>query len=347
MKEAIIDQNISAIIRDVDIPTPAPAQVLIRVVVSGTNPKDWKLPKWQPDNVINQGDDIAGYVEAVGEGVRNFRKGDKVAAFHEMLSPHGSYGEYAIAWEHTTFHLTEKTSFEEAATIPLAAMTSALGLYQQLKLPLPWAPADKPTPLVVYGGASAVGAFAIKFAQLSNIHPIIAVAGKGAPFVETLISREKGDTIVDYREGDEAVYAGIKAASKGTPIHHAYDAVTDKGSYVTLSAALDAPGKITVILPAEADKDKVKEQISIDRTMVGTVHMPPAEGQALGDKEFGAAFFQFIGRGLAQGWFSGHPYEVRKGGLGGIEGALKDLHAGKASAVKYVVRIAETEGVQQ
>ncbi|KAJ5981147.1 hypothetical protein N7522_013962 [Penicillium canescens] len=73
--------------------------------------------------------------------------------------------------------------------------------------------------------------------------------------------------------------------------------------------------------------------------------MPPTEGKALGDKEFGAAFFQFIGRGLAQGWFSGHPYEVRKGGLGGVEGALKDLEAGKASAVKYVVRIAETEGV--
>lgn len=236
------------------------------------------------------------------------------------------------------------TYLPEAATIPLAAMTAALGLYQVLRLPLPWAPADKPTPLVVYGGASAVGAFAIKFAQLSNIHPIIAVAGKGAPFVETLISREKGDTIIDYRKGDDAVYAGIKAIGKETPIHHAYDAVTEKGSYVTLGAALDAPGKITVILPAEADK--VKEQISIHRTMVGTVHMPPAEGQALGDKEFAAAFFQFIGRGLAQGWFSGHPYEVRKGGLGGIEGALKDLQAGKASAVKYVVKIAETEGVQ-
>ncbi|KGO77432.1 Polyketide synthase, enoylreductase [Penicillium italicum] len=345
MKEAIIDKTVSVIIRDVDIPTPEPGQVLIHVVVSGTNPKDWKVPKWQPDNVINQGDDIAGYVEAVGEGVRNFRKGDKVAAFHEMLSPHGSYGEYAIAWEYTTFHLAEKTSFEEAATIPLAAMTAALGLYQELKLPLPWAPADKPTPLVVYGGASAVGAFAIKFAQLSNIHPIIAVAGKGAPFVETLISREKGDTIIDYREGDDAVLSGIKAASKDTPIHHAYDAVSEKGSYVTLGAALDAPGKITVILPVEADK--VKEQISIHRTMVGSVHTPPAEGQALGDKEFAAAFYQFIGRGLAQGWFSGHPYEVRKGGLGGLEGALKDLEAGKASAVKFLIKIAETEGVQQ
>ena len=112
MKEATVDKTTSVVIRDIEIPTPKPGQVLIRVVVSGTNPKDWKVPKWQPNNLINQGDDIAGYVEAVGEGVQNFRAGDKVAAFHEMMSPNGSYGEYAIAWEHTTFHLTEKTSFE-------------------------------------------------------------------------------------------------------------------------------------------------------------------------------------------------------------------------------------------
>lgn len=112
MKEAFIDKNLAVNIRDVDIPTPQPGQVLIQVVVSGTNPKDWKLPRWQPDNLTNPGDDIAGYVEAVGEGVQKFRKGDKVAAFHEMMSPHGSYAEYAIAWEHTTFHLSEKTTFE-------------------------------------------------------------------------------------------------------------------------------------------------------------------------------------------------------------------------------------------
>jgi NADPH2:quinone reductase len=223
-------------------------------------------------------------------------------------------------------------------------MTAALGLYQEMKLPLPWSPAEKRTPLVVYGGATAVGAFAIKFAQLSNIHPIIAVAGKGAPFVETLISREKGDTIIDYREGDEAIRSNIKVAAQG-PIHHAYDAVSEKGSYVNLGAALDAPGRVNVVLPAE-EGAKIPDGISIHRTMVGSVHNPPAEGQVLGDKEFGAAFFQFIGRGLAQGWFSGHPFEVREGGLGGLEGALKDLRAGKASAVKYVVRISETEGVQ-
>lgn len=115
MKEALVSQDLTVAIHDTDKPVPAPGQVLIRIVVSGTNPKDWKIPRWQVWNEgapANQGDDIAGYVEEVGDGVVNFRKGDRVAAFHEMLTPGGSYAEYGIAWEHTTFHLPQKTSFE-------------------------------------------------------------------------------------------------------------------------------------------------------------------------------------------------------------------------------------------
>jgi NADPH:quinone reductase-like Zn-dependent oxidoreductase len=81
-------------------------------VVSGTNPKDWKMPRVFTKESSNPGDDIAGYVETVGNGVIGFRKGDKVAAFHQMMTAGGSYAEYAIAWEHTTFHIPEKTSFE-------------------------------------------------------------------------------------------------------------------------------------------------------------------------------------------------------------------------------------------
>jgi NADPH:quinone reductase and related Zn-dependent oxidoreductases len=224
-------------------------------------------------------------------------------------------------------------------------MTAALGLYQILGLPLPWSPTSAPQPLVIYGGSTAVGAFALKFAQLSNIHPLIVVAGKGSDFVETLIDRSKGDTIIDYREGDQAVQTKIKSAAAGKPIHFAYDAVSEKGSYQNLCASLTAPGKITVVLPPAADY-KIPEGISIERTNVGSVHNSPAVGKTVGDREFGAAIFSLIGRGLAQEWFSGHPYEVRPGGLAGLQEALRDLEAGKASAVKYVVRIAETAGVQ-
>ena len=60
----------------------------------------------------NQGDDISGIVHEVGENVSEFKKGDRVAAFHEMMKPGGSYAEYAVSWKHTTFFLPKQTSFQ-------------------------------------------------------------------------------------------------------------------------------------------------------------------------------------------------------------------------------------------
>lgn len=67
------------------------------------------MPNTEPKN---QGDDISGIVHEVGERVSEFKPGDRVAAFHEMQQPGGSYAEYALSWAHTTIHLPEKTSFE-------------------------------------------------------------------------------------------------------------------------------------------------------------------------------------------------------------------------------------------
>lgn len=73
-----------------------------------------KVPEWSPDkfNDTNTGDDIAGIVEQVGNEVFEFRPGDRVAAFHTMRTPAGSYAEYACAEQHTTWHIPKKTSFE-------------------------------------------------------------------------------------------------------------------------------------------------------------------------------------------------------------------------------------------
>lgn len=60
----------------------------------------------------NSGDDIAGIVHAVGSKVWEFKPGDRVAAFHEMRTGGGSYAEYALAWQHATFHIPESTRFE-------------------------------------------------------------------------------------------------------------------------------------------------------------------------------------------------------------------------------------------
>ncbi|KAI1078958.1 hypothetical protein F5B20DRAFT_545673 [Whalleya microplaca] len=215
-------------------------------------------------------------------------------------------------------------------------MTSAVGLYVRLGLPQPWTPATKPTPLVIYGAASSVGAYAIQLANKSNIHPLICVAGTSGPYVETLIDRTKGDVIIDYREGDDAVVESLKKVSDGTKLLYAFDAVSEKNSYVNLSKVLAEGSKLTLVLPA---KDiEFPSYITQTNTSVGSVHSDA--------KDFGYVYFRYFTRGLQEGWFKPQPQEVVPGGLGGIQKALENLKAGKANAVKYVFRIVETEGVQ-
>lgn len=290
---------------------------------------------------FNSGDDIAGYVHKVGSSVTEFKPGDRVAAFHEMLSPGGSYAEYAIAPAQTTFHISAKTSFEEAATIPLASMTAAIALYQQLGLPLPWnpAPEGKRIPLIIYGGSSAIGAFALKFAKLSNIHPVIAIVGAGVEYVKSLGA---ADHIVDYRKG--SVVDDLKAALNGEKAYLAFDAVSEKGSFENLGKVLESPGgKMALVLPIK-DYSMIPEGIEWIRTTVSSVHKghtPGDGGNGLEYLDFGFVMFRYIGRLLGEGRFSGHPQTLIYGGLDGIETGLKLLKDGKASATKYVYRVAD------
>lgn len=119
------------------------------------------------------------------------------------------------------------------------------------------------------------GAYAIKLAQASNIHPIIAIAGRGESFVETLINREKGDSIVDYRQGDDELIAGIRNALKNagvSEVRHAFDAVSEKNSFQNLSKVLAPHGsKITLVLPGK-DYSEIPQNIEKSTTTVGSVH---------------------------------------------------------------------------
>ncbi|KAH8594219.1 chaperonin 10-like protein [Bisporella sp. PMI_857] len=353
MKEAINFAGPKVKIVESPIPEPKNHQVLIKVVVSGSNPKDWKVPDIAatydgPDNTvlgkskqgINQGDDIAGIVEKVGAGVVEFKAGDRVAAFHEMSSPGGSYAEYALAWSWTTFHLPEKTSFEEAATIPLAALTAVEALYRHLQLPPPWTPAVAPLPFVIYGASTAVGAFAVKLARASNIHPIIAIAGKGTPYVETLVDRSKGDIVIDYRNGPDEAIKEIRKGLEGiqAEVRHGLDPGIGPQSARILKEIVVPGGAINLVLPSDFDVSPAVKTV----TSVGAAHNQDNWGDS---RDLAFVFCRYFSRGLQMGTFSGHPHEVRPGGLEAVEQALKDLKNGRASAVKYVFRISDTPGI--
>ncbi|PSR78344.1 chaperonin 10-like protein [Coniella lustricola] len=332
MKEAIVKSGPEVEIVDSPVPEPNDDQLLIKVVVSGSNPKDWKLPEWlnMPGNT---GDDIAGEVVKVGKNVTEFKQGDRVFAFHEMTKPGGSFAEYALAWQHTTAHLPANTSFEEGAAVPLAALTAAVGLYRHLNLPQPWTPATDETPLVIYGAASAVGIYTVQLAKLAGISPLICIAGKSIAHVESFLDTKKGDVIIDYREGDEAIVEGIKKAANGRKLLHAYDAVSEHGSWENLSKALSPGATITTVLPTKHE-EVIPESIKISRTMVGSVHEE--------DKDLGFVYMRYFARGLQQGFFKPQPQTVVPGGLNGVKEGLSNLKEGKANAVKFVFRIAET-----
>ena len=235
-------------------------------------------------------------------------------------------------------------------------MTAAFGLYQRLGLPPPWRPTTTPIPLIIYSAAGAVGSFAIQLARQSNIHPLICVAGRGIPHVESLIDPGKGDIVLDYRDGSEQLVKNLIAAvqNAGGKVEYAFDAVSDHGSYQSICKVLDhETGKITLILPNK-DYKEIPETIEKSKTFVGDAQIgtdldpwQKKTGMQTGNEEFAMAFFRYFSRGLQKGYFKGHPYEVVPGGLAGIEGALKNLKDGKASAVKYVFRLEDTEGVSR
>jgi NADPH2:quinone reductase len=208
----------------------------------------------------------------------------------------------------------------------------------------------------VYGGSSAIGAFALKFARRSNIHPLIVVAGKSRDFVEALIDRSQGDTIVDYRDGEDAIVRNIKLAldSAGAgPAFHAFDAISENGSFMTLAKVLDPKAHITLVVPW-TDYSSLPASLTKSFTWTGVVSTGPLQLDTLkginflaeGDgEELGLVFSRLFTRGLQEGWLSGHPHEIIPGGLQGIERGFADLKAGKASAVKYIYKIQDTEGL--
>ena len=64
---------------------------------------------------LNSGDDIAGTVHSFGTNVQKtneFNIGDRVAAFHPMMAPHGAFAEYAVAPQHTVLKIPDGISFE-------------------------------------------------------------------------------------------------------------------------------------------------------------------------------------------------------------------------------------------
>lgn len=125
--------------------------------------------------------------------------------------------------------------------------------------------------------------------------------------------------------------AGCSAA------HHALDAAAIPQSVQVLRQTVAPGGIVDFVLPNDPDVSPAV----YSTTSVVSVHNQPE----LEDNEaLGFVMSRYFTRALQDKSFSGHPFEIRPGGLAGVEQALRDSKDGKAGAIKYISRISETPG---
>ncbi len=159
------------VVTELEKPTPAKGEVLVKVVATGLNPVDAKINKWcvaarDMDDTWVPGLDVSGIIEEVGEGVTNWAVGDAVLYHGNMFRPHGGYAEYAVTDAQT---LTKHPKVDPviAAATPCAGWTAWRALVDKLNI------ADRNS-LLVMGGSGGVGGFAIQIAKHFGTEKIFA-----------------------------------------------------------------------------------------------------------------------------------------------------------------------------
>jgi NADPH:quinone reductase-like Zn-dependent oxidoreductase len=178
------------------LPGMVSSQCLVRVRASSVNPVDWKLfggrTRFLLWPLLPQipGFDICGVVEATGAGVERFRPGDWVyARLDSRLG--GAYAEYAVVGEAAAARQPEALSPEEAAAVPLAALTAL----QALRIRAQPRPGER---VLVLGASGGVGHFAVQIARTMGAE-VDGVCG--SDHVE-MVRGLGAARVIDYRKED-------------------------------------------------------------------------------------------------------------------------------------------------
>ena len=231
--------------RDVERPEPGPGEVLVRVVVAGTNPIDAKLRAdgsfagLEPPVVL--GSDVSGVVEEIGAGVADLAPGDEVYYTPEVFGPgsNGGYAEYNLVRAGIVAKKPASIFHEEAAAVPLAGGTAYEVLVRRLGVRVG-------ETVLIQGGAGGVGSFAVQIAHSAGAR-VIATAG---PDNQETLRQLGADVAVDYTRGSVADVALEETGGAGV------DAVFDCVGGATIVESIPATrpfGRFATILGARGD----------------------------------------------------------------------------------------------
>ena len=188
---------------------PASGEVRVRIVVSGVNPTDWKSRRGSgpgsslPFAEVTPGQDGAGVIDAVGDGVQDLAVGDRVwiyLAGHQR--PTGTAQEYTNVPAERVVRLPDVTSFEIGASLGVPALTAHRALTVAEDGPRRLEPGSmKGKFVLVAGGAGAVGHAAIQLARWAGGTVITTISGAGKA---NLVTAAGAHHVINYRNQDTA-----------------------------------------------------------------------------------------------------------------------------------------------
>jgi NADPH:quinone reductase-like Zn-dependent oxidoreductase len=183
-------------LEEVEKPTPTDNQVLVRVHATSINLAEWhamtglfiartQFGLFKPKNA-RLGVDFAGVVEAVGRNVKRFRPGDEVFGGRD-----GAFAEYVCKLEETLALKPANLTFEQAAAVPVAALTALQGLRDKGQIQ----PGQK---VLINGASGGVGTFAVQIAKSFGAEVTAVCSTQNVEMVRSL----GADHVIDYTQED-------------------------------------------------------------------------------------------------------------------------------------------------
>jgi len=226
MKAAVYTQygppDVVVQITDVEKPVPKDDELLIKVRAASVNPLDSHLTKGGPyivrlllrlgkPKIKRPGVDVAGQVEAVGKNATQFKPGDAVFGLCK-----GAFAEYLCAPESAFVIKPENITFEQAASVPVAALTALQGLRDKGHI-------QAGQKVLVNGAAGGVGTFAVQIAKSFGAHVTAVCSTRNVDMVRSI----GADHVIDYTQQD---------FTKANPTNgEGYDIIFDNVSNHSLS----------------------------------------------------------------------------------------------------------------
>ena len=219
-------------LKDVEKPTPKDDEVLIKIRAASVNAYDWHfltadifLIRLMGGGLLKPkdprlGSDVAGRIETVGRNVKQFQPGDEVFGMVK-----GGFAEYTSAPESALWLKPVNTSFDEAAAIPMAAITALQGLRDEGNI-------QAGQKVLINGASGGVGTFAVQIAKSFDTEVTAVCSTRNLGQARSI----GADHVIDYTKEDFTKngqqYDLVFAANGYHSLSDYKRALTPKGIYV-------------------------------------------------------------------------------------------------------------------